>query len=99
MTKDHGRHDEVAVLPPLDEDELCALAMAADPVAVPAADAVPLDVYLGQDEGLLPAWYMPTPMARFRPSWRLPVVLAIVGTFVVIEAAGLCSTFGQIVVG
>jgi len=99
MTEDHGRHDEVAGLPLLDEDELCALALAAHPMSVPAADAVPLGVYLGQDDGLLPAWYMPAPMARFRPTWRLPVVLAIVGTFVVIEAAGLCSTFGQIVIG
>ena len=99
MTEDHDGLDDVTVLQPLGEDELCALALAADPMVVPAVDAVPLGVYLGQDEGLLPAWYMPAPMARFRPGWRLPVVLAIVGAFVVIEAAGLCSTFGQVVVG
>ena len=51
----------------------------------------------GRTPGLLPAWYMPTPMARVSPRWRLPVVLALVAAFVIIEAFGLCSTFGQIV--
>jgi hypothetical protein len=37
-------------------------------------------------------------MARAAGSrWRLPVVLVIVAAFVIIEAFGLCSTFGQIV--
>jgi len=77
--------------------ELTELALAAEPMAVPAADAVPLSTYLGQDAGLLPDWYMPTPMTRVSPRWRLPVVLALVGAFLVIEAFGLCSTFGQVV--
>jgi hypothetical protein len=47
--------------------------------------------------GLLPTWYMPAPMTRVSPKWRTPVVLAIVAAFLSIEAAGLCSTFGQIV--
>ena len=78
-------------------DELTALALAALPGRPPAADAVPLATYLGDDPGLLPTWYMPTPMTRIRPRWRTPVVLAIVAAFVAIEAFGLCSTFGQIV--
>ena len=61
------------------------------------ADAVPLAEYLGQSDGLLPLWYMPSPMVRGGSRWRLPVVLVIVGAFVLIEALGLCSTFGQLV--
>jgi hypothetical protein len=79
------------------DDELTALALADVPGQPPAADAVPLATYLGDAPGLLPAWYMPTPMTRIRPRWRTPVVLAIVAAFVAIEAFGLCSTFGQIV--
>jgi len=79
------------------DDELTALALADLPGRPPAADAVPLATYLGDDPGLLPTWYMPTPMTRIRPRWRTPVVVAIVAAFVAIEAFGLCSTFGQIV--
>ena len=87
---------------PLTEDELCALALGAEGGRPPADDAVPLADYLDNRRasgagGLLPAWYMPAPMSRVSPRWRTAVVLAIVAAFVLIEAAGLCSTFGQIV--
>jgi hypothetical protein len=81
----------------LTDEELTALALADQPGRPPAADAVPLATFLGVGPGLLPAWYMPTPMTRIRPRWRTPVVVAIVAAFVAIEAFGLCSTFGQIV--
>jgi hypothetical protein len=79
------------------EAELTALALAADPNGLIDEDAVPLSEYLGQHAGLLPSWYMPTPMARTGSRWRIPVVVAIVAAFVIIEAFGLCSTFGQLV--
>jgi hypothetical protein len=79
------------------EAELTELALAADPGGPIDADAVPLSDYLGQMGGLLPSWYMPTPMTRTGKSWRIPVVVAIVAAFVIIEALGLCSTFGQLV--
>jgi len=79
------------------EAELTELALAADADAPIDAGAVPLADYLGQVDGLLPSWYMPTPMTRTGKSWRIPVVVAIVVAFVVIEALGLCSTFGQLV--
>ena len=79
------------------EDELVELALAAEPTTSPTDDAVPMADYLGHDDGLLPDWYMPTPMSRVNPRWRLPVVLALVAAFLVIEAFGLCSTFGQVV--
>ena len=79
------------------EAELTELALAADPDAPMADDAIPLAVYLDQEPGLLPSWYMPSPTIRRGKGWRLPVVLVIVGAFVIIEAFGLCSTFGQLV--
>ena len=82
---------------PFTEAELTALALAADPCAPVDYDAVPLSVYLGQAPGLLPQWYMPSPMVRQGSRWRMPVVLVIVAAFVIIEAFGLCSTFGQLV--
>ncbi len=86
----------------LSEDQLCALALAADPTAPMDDDAVPVSVYLGamgEAGGLLPQWYMPTPMARHASGWRVPVVLGIVAAFLILEALGLCSTFGQLSVG
>ncbi len=79
------------------EAELTELALAADPDAPLAEGAVPLSVYLDQAPGLLPSWYMPSPMARSGKGWRIPVVVVIVASFVIIEAFGLCSTFGQLV--
>jgi hypothetical protein len=79
------------------EAELTELALAADPDLPMDDEAVPLSVYLGQSAGLLPQWYMPSPMVRSGSRWRMPVVLVIVAAFVIIEAFGLCSTFGQIV--
>jgi len=84
---------------PFTEAELTELALAADPSLAADTDAVPMAEYLGQVDGLLPQWYMPTPMVRGGSRWRLPVVLVIVGAFVIIEALGLCSTFGQLVPG
>ena len=81
----------------LTEDELTELALSTRAGLPVAEDAVPLATYLGQDPGLLPGWYMPTPMTRMSPRWRLPVVVALVAAFLLIEAFGLCSTFGQVV--
>lgn len=94
---DAGSTDAESTAPGFTDDELTALALADVPGRPPAADAVPLATYLDDAPGLLPAWYMPTPMTRIRPRWRTPVVVAIVAAFVAIEAFGLCSTFGQIV--
>ena len=42
----------------------------------------------------LPAWYMPVPMGSPRPlrGWRRAVGLLVVGSFLAINAYGLCST-------
>ncbi len=93
----HGGDGDSPEATDLTEDELIALALAADPNGPLDVDAVPLAQYLGEHAGLLPDWYMPTPMARTGARWRIPVVVAIVAAFVIIEALGLCSTFGQLV--
>ena len=101
MLSGPGRDDGVAGGGITDE-QLTELALAAPPGSPVDVDAVPLSVYLGtlaQTGGLLPQWYMPTPMARHASGWRMPVVLTIVAAFVVIEALGLCSVFGQLTIG
>jgi hypothetical protein len=42
---------------------------------------------------------MPLGVARPVTGWKVPVVLVIVATFVVLEALGLCGAYGHIVVG
>ena len=74
------------------DEELAAEAMAADPdVAVPD-DAVPFGA--SESEGLLPEWYMPTlgPIRRTRP--RVVAVAGLVLSLVIVNAAGLCVTYG-----
>jgi len=77
--------------------ELTELALAADPDQPLAADATPLELYPDDALGLLPLWYMPPAMARGSRGWRTPVVLAIVVAFLLVDAFGLCITFGQLV--
>lgn len=94
-----GPTDSATVWEAVSEDELAALALAADPASPVDADAVPLDEFLGRQPGLLPAWYMPRPASHAGSKWRTAVVLGVVAAFVVLEALGLCSIFGQVVVG
>jgi hypothetical protein len=79
------------------DDELTALALAADPDAPLAADAIALPLYPDEPFGALPAWYMPPAMARVTGGWRRVAVFAIIAGFLVIDAFGLCITYGQLV--
>lgn len=89
MTVDPGSVPETSI----SEDTLTELALAADPDAPLPADAVPMDVHLLQF-GALPLWYMP-PVARSGSGkWRRPIVLVVVGAFLLIDALGLCNTYG-----
>lgn len=85
----------------MSDDELTALALAADPDAPVDGDAVSLWEYLqpDDDDGLLPEWYMPAPMSgtpRLR-GWRRRIAILVIVAFVLIDAYGLCSTYGQVV--
>ncbi len=86
-------------LEPISDDELTALALAADPEAAVADDAVSLTAVNGPGgTGLLPEWYMPPPSggAPLLRGWRRRVGLLIICSFVLINAYGLCSTYGHV---
>ncbi len=90
----------------LTDDELTALALAADPDTDVAGDAVSVWDMLGTEgrtggRGLLPGWYMPAPLAGAHPRrrrWHRPVALVIIASFLIVDALGLCITYGQLVV-
>jgi hypothetical protein len=77
-------------------DELEALALAADPTAPLPDDAVPYDQVLGATPSLLPDWYLGRAATAHASRWRRPVVLAVIAAFLLIDAGGLCSTYGII---
>jgi hypothetical protein len=79
--------------------ELTQLALAAKPDPRLDPDAVPLLLHGGAVPGLLRSWYMPPAMARPRRGWRLPAVIVIVAVLLTLEVLGLCSVFGQVIVG
>jgi hypothetical protein len=84
------------------DDALAAMALAADPDADLTEDAVSVWDLVSQDsKELLPAWYMPSPMARTRllHGWRRSVVLLLIASFILINAAGLCVTYGWVQFG
>lgn len=86
----------------IDDAELTAEALAADPDVEIPDDAVPLGALTGDAAHQpLPTWYMPAPMAppHVRGWRRLALrvnVALIVGAFLTITAAGLCNTYGQL---
>ena len=88
---------------PITDEQLTELALAADPEVTVADDAVPLSELLRSEEWaegdeLLPDWYMPAPMGagRLLQGWRRRIVLLIVASFLLINAYGLCSTYGHV---
>ena len=92
--------DEGFEVDEISDAELAAEALAADPDAALPADAVPFSAHLRNADPLLPDWYMPSPMAGVSPQrrWRRRVSIGLVGSFVLINAAGLCVTYGSVVI-
>jgi hypothetical protein len=89
MSEDSGSALPLAI----DDQDLTELALAADPERPLPADAVPIDIYLSQ-QAPLPVWYMP-PVARLRVGrWSRPIVFTVIAAFVLIDALGLCNTYG-----
>ena len=85
----------------IDDDELTALALAADPDMIVDEDAPSFRAICGTEtESLLPEWYMPSSVGgtQLGSGWRRRVVLVIIISFLAIAASGLCSTYGQIVI-
>jgi hypothetical protein len=74
------------------DDELAALALAADPDTALAPDAKPWQPRSVMD--LLPEWYMPAPVTRGRGRLSQAAAVSIVVGMVVVCAFGLCVTSG-----
>ena len=81
----------------LTDEELAELALAADPDAPLPRDAVPIQTR-DRDE-LLPEWYMPAPTSGARPGWRRRIAITAVSSILLINAAGLCVTYGPVTFG
>ena len=90
--------DEADAGAPFTDEELTALALAADPDLPLDPDAVPMPLYPEDLHLSLPLSYMPPAMAGTSRGWRVPVVLTIVLAFVLIDVLGLCITYGTLVV-
>ena len=76
------------------DEELTELALAADPDEPLPEDAVPIGIYLSRIPTPLPLWYMPPVVRSGSRRWRRPVVVAVVSAFLLIDAMGLCNTYG-----
>jgi hypothetical protein len=81
-------HDGIA------DDELTALALAADPDQPVDPDALPISLSTAATSPLLPEWYMPAPISTGRGRARRVMLGALVLILVAINAAGLCVTYG-----
>lgn len=79
------------------DEELTALALAADPDQVPDVDAVPFRGTAQAEDGLLlPLWYMPPPQPVGRSRRRVAIVAIVILALIVINALGLCITYGRL---
>jgi hypothetical protein len=88
--------------PDLSENELAQLAELALSAGLDAPidpDAVPLQLSPTVAGTHLPAWYMPAVAIRHSTGTKRAVIVSIVVALLVLEALGLCSVFGQVVIG
>jgi hypothetical protein len=82
---------------PISDAELTALALAAADAEVPD-DAVPWRPGDGP-QAILADWYMPAATTG-RRDWRARVVAgAFIASLVLINGAGLCVTYGRVILG
>ena len=83
------------------DEELSALALAADPDFELPEDAKSFWEVAEPDRSRrLPDWYMPAMQgATVVHGWRRRVILLVVVTFFAIDAAGLCNTYGWVAFG
>jgi len=76
------------------DEELTALALAANPATPVDPGAEPYHFGFGFTSNSLPQWYMPTPMASGRGRGTKIVIVSVVVGMMVIAAFGLCITSG-----
>ncbi len=82
---------------PVSDEELERLALAAPPDIELDEHAVAWSP-TGRDP-LIADWYMPAPVGTRRDLRTRVVVAAIVASIVLINAAGLCVTYGRVILG
>ena len=82
---------------PVSDEELERQALAASRSDALPDDAVPWSP-TGRDP-LIADWYMPAPTATRRDLRSRVVVAVIVGSIIAINAAGLCVTYGRVILG
>ncbi len=80
------------------DEQLTELALAATAESPLPPDARPF-LPSGAASALLPSWYMPAVATRRATPAQRAVVVSIVVALLVLEALGLCSVFGQVVIG
>jgi hypothetical protein len=79
----------------ISDEELTALALAADPnLSLADDDAVPFRSLHADGEPLLPQWYMPVSASRARRDWRSRVSISLAVGLVFISSFGICVTNG-----
>ena len=81
----------------ISDEELTALALSADPHPRLDANAVAWEPHL-DGTGALPGWYMPPATGSKRSTATRLVVGVIIVSFVLINALGLCVTYGWVTV-
>lgn len=78
------------------DEELTALALSADPHPPIDLSVAPWHPTADGLVGLLPEWYMPTPYGARRGGATKFAIGVVVAGFVLINALGLCITYGYI---
>ncbi len=84
------------------DEELTAEALAADPETPVRADAVDFwDLTGSRPKHAFGDWYMASAAGgtRLVRGWRRNVVLLVILAFLVIDAYGLCNTYGWVAFG
>jgi hypothetical protein len=83
----------------ISDEELTAQALAADPDRPLDRNAVPFQDLAAPEPGLLPSWYMPSPVPGQRSARRTMVAALVIVSALVINGLGFCITYGQLTAG
>ena len=78
----------------ISDEELTALALSADPHPDIDPRVAPWRPLADRVTGLLPEWYMPLPAGTRRGTGAKVAIGVIIASFVLINALGLCVTYG-----
>lgn len=79
---------------PLTDEELTALALGESPLRPLSDGAAAITLPWAVGGGAIPLWYMPPVARAARRRWTAPVVVAVIAAFLLIDAMGLCNTYG-----